>query len=269
MSDAVIVASRAQISTYIRLSMIAVVAFDYCVTFNTEVIWIWGTSWNYIRVLYVLAHYLPFGLMLPLLFIELQRQLLSMGAAEALLLIRTCVLWGKSRIVLIGLIILSLVSFVVAVFPYNPPSYVWDFVGLAFFELVILVLHIVQMFHHDRRSRIFLLMRDDIFYVLCILGMSVVNIILINAVNDYANLSIALQVVLHSVMSSRLLFSLRQIMHQQHIMGSNVGITQSSSGTEMLSMAFARNPTNSPGVTDTGDCNDSEVALHGQGTLSR
>ncbi|KAH7908152.1 hypothetical protein BJ138DRAFT_394115 [Hygrophoropsis aurantiaca] len=227
----------------------------------------------------MLARYLPFALVFPLLAlleplnldasiicpvssqIGSWLNIIGIGAAEALLLIRTWVLWGRSRVVLIGLIALGsaciagdiianvlpfhsieyeiLPSSISPLSPcfqlYNPPSYAWDYVSLTFFELA-------RMSHHSRHSRIFLMMRDDILYVLCILGISIVNIIIVNAIPDhYANLGMLLQLVIHSVLSSRLLISLRQIMQQQQFVGSGVYVVQPSD-LEMLPIAFSEPP---------------------------
>ncbi|KAH7908147.1 hypothetical protein BJ138DRAFT_393727 [Hygrophoropsis aurantiaca] len=190
-------------------------------------------------------------------------EIISIVAAEGLLLIRTWISWSRRRIMLIGLIALILAclgaSIAVDVLSVGsnysqeplPPSLsscreshqsftsVWSFFGLAIFELVILILTIRQIFNHDRLSRIFVMIRNDIVYIICIMGMSVVNSIVIKAGYNQDPVLI-LQVVLHSVLACRLLFSLRQIMHQQHIM--SISGPQPFTSVEMGSMVFAGVP---------------------------
>jgi len=58
---------------------------------------------------------------------------------------------------------------------------------------------------------------DGIVYVLCILAMTLANIIVIGFLpSEYAESINTLQAVLHSVLSSRLLFNLRAIVQRRH-----------------------------------------------------
>ncbi|KAH7906678.1 hypothetical protein BJ138DRAFT_607496 [Hygrophoropsis aurantiaca] len=124
-----------------------------------------------------------------------------------------------------------------------------DFLFWGIFELAILLLAVMKVFYHDHRSRIFLIMRNDIFYVLCILLISLFNIVIITDISYiYVTSAITLQIAVQSVFTSRLLFSLRQIMQQQRhqVVGSNVRSTEPSSAPsiEMLPVvsALARAP---------------------------
>ncbi|KAH7908158.1 hypothetical protein BJ138DRAFT_395503 [Hygrophoropsis aurantiaca] len=287
MTDSLVaVAFNLKTQLYLEFSALALLTFDYFLTFNAEITWTWDSSRNAVHVLFLLVRYVPFVLIPTYIYYVLGNVvgncsswseglswmiIITILAAELLLLIRTWVLWGKKRIVLIGLIVLIVAcaaeSAVVSVFAvestfsniplppslagcfesYQPATSVWTFFGLAVFELVILILTISQLFHHDRKSRIYRMMRNDIVYVLCILGMSVIGTIIIK-VGYYQDPALSLQVVIHSVLASRLLFSLRAIMHQQHIMSASVSVAQSSYDVEMLPMAFVEGPGASSGA---------------------
>lgn len=58
---------------------------------------------------------------------------------------------------------------------------------------------------------------DGIIYVLCILAMTMANIVVIGFLpSEYAESIDTLQAVFHSVLSSRLLFNLRAIIQRRH-----------------------------------------------------
>ncbi|KAH7906096.1 hypothetical protein BJ138DRAFT_671769 [Hygrophoropsis aurantiaca] len=256
---------------YLQFSGLAILVFDYCINISTEVTWTWDSKWTLVRILFLLARYVPFILIPVSIYSDLPGTnvqtncshwdgaligmiIISILASNALLFIRTWVLWSGKRVVFIGLITLGLASLgagivfgavmeevrtdhpgpCIGLFSYliNP----WNFIGLACFEFVTLVLTISRIFKHDRRSRIFMIIRNDIVYTMCILGMSVVN----SVVFTWQSPVLILQVVIHSVFGSRLLFSLRQIMRQQHIM--SISVAQSTSGDAMPPMVFSAGP---------------------------
>jgi len=164
-------------------------------------------------------------------------------AAESLLLVRTYTLWGKNRVLLISLVVLALGciagSAVVGAealswFNYQDPPlgtsgcyqtqriaiYAVNYALLVLFETVILCLNVFQAWRRRKQQSNHLIMRlywDGIFYVLCILTMSLANIIVIGFLpSEYAESLDTLQLVFHSVLSSRLLFNLRAIIKQRH-----------------------------------------------------
>ncbi|KAH7904275.1 hypothetical protein BJ138DRAFT_1166823 [Hygrophoropsis aurantiaca] len=257
---------------YLGFSGLAILVFDYCINVNAEIIWIWDTKWTLVRILFLLARYVPFILVPVSIYysswIYPSRQtdcsrwneaitgmiIISLAAAEVLLFIRTWVLWRKKRVVLIGLTALGSAclgvsttlgaladvpteSHYTCIEPLRTMALLSNFYGLALFEFVILILTIIQIFKHDRRSRIFMIIRNDIVYTMCILGMSIMNSILLNQ-----SPVLILQVVIHSVFGSRLLFSLRQIMRQQHIMSISAAQSTFRDADEMPTMVFSEDP---------------------------
>ncbi|KAH7908562.1 hypothetical protein BJ138DRAFT_340982 [Hygrophoropsis aurantiaca] len=221
MSDAVIIASRFQLTMYLQFSGLAILVFDYCITVSKEIIWTWDRPWNFVRVLFLVARYTPFILVsiyiydtlgpVPMVKCTLQAEVklwlsvlaaIITIAAESLLIIRTWVIWGRNRAVLIGLIVVGLAciaaGFIVDVIVFRSTTYtllpsptsgcfqpfssatshVWNYPGLVVFELVILFLTVAQILQYKNHRRIFYIMRNDIVYVLCILGMSVINMVI-------------------------------------------------------------------------------------------
>ncbi|PFH47304.1 hypothetical protein AMATHDRAFT_6910 [Amanita thiersii Skay4041] len=81
----------------VHLAAATILALDYFLTFEIEVSLIWGSSWNWTKVLFILTRYLPF-IDVP---IALYHQfapgmfLSSVILAEVILTIRTWALWGK------------------------------------------------------------------------------------------------------------------------------------------------------------------------------
>ncbi|KAH7911231.1 hypothetical protein BJ138DRAFT_948223 [Hygrophoropsis aurantiaca] len=218
MSNAVVTALRLQMVKYFKMSGMAVLAYDYCINFDMEVRLTWNRPWRFVRVLFVLARYLPFlevpidlyyslapkstATCLPLYQVAAWLNIIGTLAAECFLLIRTWLLWGRNRNVLIGLIALAVAciagtgvvgDIALKSMRYNPPPLstsgcyqtytqavhvsVWNYALLALFELVVLLLTIYQTLHHIRQTRSFVIVRNGIFYVLCILAMAVINII--------------------------------------------------------------------------------------------
>ncbi|KAH7909195.1 hypothetical protein BJ138DRAFT_1155884 [Hygrophoropsis aurantiaca] len=183
-------------------------------------------------------------------------------ATEGLLLIRTWVLGGKNRAVLIGLMVLGLgfiaAGFVMDVIEFrsttyeafdsptsscseaysSPTSHLWNYSGVVAFELIILFLSISHIIRYKHHRRIVLIMRNDIVYVSCILGMSVINTVITK--EGYTDPAIIWQSVLHSVLASRLLFNMRQIMEQQPIIvfGSVTQPLPSHDSVELLPIMF-------------------------------
>ncbi|KAH7904890.1 hypothetical protein BJ138DRAFT_1165788 [Hygrophoropsis aurantiaca] len=284
MSDTISLASHFQLNVYFLFSGLAIVAFDYCVTLNMEISWTWDRPWNYVRALFILARYTPFPFVSmyiydtlgPITECSLKTEIklwilcaVTVMGAEGLLLVRTWVFWGRNRAVLVGLIALGLGCIISGVtvdiihfrsVTYTPiplpgsryfqpcssaPYDISSYCGLAVFELAILFLSIFQIFQYKHHRRIFLIMRNDIVYISCILGLSVFS------EEGYTDPAIIWQTVLHSVLASRLLFSMRQIMEQQPSIAFGSSAQPVPSRTvEMLPMVFeARTETVSGGAS--------------------
>lgn len=164
--------------------------------------------------------------------------IIGIVAAEGLLVVRTWAFWRKSRRVLIGLVTYSVVTVIAAVsinvlpnhhlisagvstIPgqdfYSSRNAALVYAILALFECVILALTAYKKFGDYRKiesSIINTIYGGSIFYMLCIIAITVANVI-IDAVFPigYTNMLDTLQVVIHSVLASRIMFHLRSSHH--------------------------------------------------------
>jgi hypothetical protein len=244
---------------YFKMVGLAVLVFDYCIKLEAEIDLTWGRKWDFIRIIFAVARYMPFvdvpvdliyslGPTSPQLCLSLYQvsswfNILGTVAAESLLFVRTYTLWGRNRVLLVALLLLALGCIVgcgvvgasaSSLFKYEDPPltnsgcfqtqriaiYAVNYALLALFETVILSLNVFQAWRHRRRQGSRLIMHlywDGIVYVLCILAMTLANIIVIGFLpSEYAESINTLQAVLHSVLSSRLLFNLRAIVQRRH-----------------------------------------------------
>ncbi|KAH7925259.1 hypothetical protein BV22DRAFT_1089416 [Leucogyrophana mollusca] len=108
---------------------VAILLYDYLLTFDLEITYIWRSAWTPIKVLYLCTRYIPFA---DTAVMVLYRDFLSgssdracytaMGAAtwmyaigmslaEIILLLRTWAIWGRNRWVGVGLIIHAAATF--------------------------------------------------------------------------------------------------------------------------------------------------------------
>ncbi|KAG1867735.1 hypothetical protein F4604DRAFT_921030 [Suillus subluteus] len=239
------------------LGGLAILVFDYCITFQDEVHWTWSRPWGLIRVIFTISRYLPFvgsgmtayaalrvsGSCPPSLE-ENIIHILSIVAAEGLLVIRTWAFWKKSKKLLIGLLIYSMATVIGAVAMNILPNHqlissdvsmipgpcgfessrnaalVYAILGL--FECVILILTAYKWFHDYRDSEIHSSIVTTVYggsmlYMLCIIAITVTNVIIDAAFPvGFTNMFDTLQLVIHSVLASRILFHLRSSDSRAH-----------------------------------------------------
>ncbi|KAG1894701.1 uncharacterized protein F5891DRAFT_711995 [Suillus fuscotomentosus] len=235
-----------QISKFANIGAFAILIFDFCITFQDEVKWTWTRPWDIIRVIFTISRYLPFigsgltayaalrvsGPPAPSLA-ENIIHIIGIVAAEGLLVVRTWAFWRKSRRVLIGLVTViaavsinvlpnhHLISAGVSTIPgqdfYSSRNAALVYAILALFQCVILALTAYKKFGDYRKiesSIINTIYGGSIFYMLCIIAITVANVI-IDAVFPigYTNMLDTLQVVIHSVLASRIMFHLRSSHH--------------------------------------------------------
>ncbi|KAH7906391.1 hypothetical protein BJ138DRAFT_637984 [Hygrophoropsis aurantiaca] len=218
--------------------------FDYFITFSSEVRWVWGRTWDITRITFTISRYMVF----PAAFMTLYGEnclpfgqastaihLISIIAAEGLLILRTYAFWLGERRILYGLLMLGAGCIVgsasTSVFvksgqtPNTLPlslgcvfdssrdaAYQYSF--LVLFETVLLGLTLYKRFVHYRvstNSIIATLYRDGVLYISCILLLSIINIIVAFLVPiGYTDVLDSPQLVAHSVLASRIFFSLRR-----------------------------------------------------------
>ncbi|KAH7911392.1 hypothetical protein BJ138DRAFT_930152 [Hygrophoropsis aurantiaca] len=240
-----------QTSRYFTVAGSAILVFDYCITFNSEVRWVWGRTWDLTRIMFTISRYVAFVATLMTLYAAVEPRvgencipfghastathLISIISAEALLIMRTYAFWHGERKVLYGLLMLGaacvLGSVCISAFvnpgqtpnalPSSPGcifessrSSAYQYIFLVLFETALLGLTLYKRFVHYRgstSSMIATLYRDGVQYISCIILLSIINIIVDAIVPiGYSNVMDAPQIVTHSVLASRILFSLRR-----------------------------------------------------------
>ncbi|KAG2121818.1 hypothetical protein BD769DRAFT_1477363 [Suillus cothurnatus] len=223
----------------------AAVVFDYCLTIPQEVQLIWGRKWDVIRVSFTLTRYATLmGTAMTTYaavtdrsnYRSVRLHLISIIAAEGLLIFRTYAFWSQSKKLLVFLLIFAGfsiagavgVSEVVSILRlinspgYDPTGCVFgsgrrsaiQYSFLILYELVLMILTIYKRlnFYKGIRSRLVsTLYRDGMIYMTCITMVSFANIIIALVVpGTYTNILDAPQLVIHGVLASRILFNLRQ-----------------------------------------------------------
>ncbi|KAG0703257.1 hypothetical protein DFH29DRAFT_874652 [Suillus ampliporus] len=109
-----------QTAKYCNVAGLGLLIFDYFLTLEQEVRWTWNRRWDVCRVIFVLSRYMPFaaagmtsyGEHLP---ISPAIHIISIVAAEGLLIIRTHAFWKRSKKLLVVLLVLAVVSLACAV----------------------------------------------------------------------------------------------------------------------------------------------------------
>lgn len=248
-----------QSDAYANLAGLAVLAFDYCITLDDEVRWVWGRKWDAGRCIFTLARYLPFpGLSLTIFaafqavsfkqcndtvingYVSNVLHIVSILAAEGLILIRTWAFWGCSRILLISMIALAVVFTAASMTTTNivdklvPGVDLWpgicnfttsrtssiQYGFLVLYELILLSLIVYRWLHHYHSTGsklVYVLYRDAVIHVVFMIVFSVANIINTAIGAQYYNEYIdSLQVTIHSVLSARIFFHLRQTNDAEH-----------------------------------------------------
>ncbi|KAG2048252.1 hypothetical protein BDR06DRAFT_783732 [Suillus hirtellus] len=244
---------KLQTVKYANLGSLAILVFDYCITFSEEVQCTWFKPWDLTRVIFIISRYLPFAGVGMTAYDALRVSdqctsaveenivhVICIVAAEALLVIRTWAFWQKSRKLLIGLVVYSVLTIIAAIAADSTPTMLIPgeeppsgtcyfestrnativYLFLAMYESVMLILNVYKRVHDYKnlRSRIVItLYHDGMFYMLCILTVTLVNVIIGGALpSAYSNMFDSLQLVVHSVLASRILFRLRRSNEHVH-----------------------------------------------------
>ncbi|KAH7918073.1 hypothetical protein BV22DRAFT_1134883 [Leucogyrophana mollusca] len=275
--DAYPVNAGEQTVRYSNVAGLAVLIFDYCITLGSEIHWVWGKPWDIARTMFTCTRYMTFaGTVMTVYAAVASREgencsrfssasnaihIISIVTAEGLLILRTYAFWGRSKKLLIALLIFAPGCIVGAVtmpsfvkIPALPDTELEDtpvgvenscifqtfrgsalqYVWLVVFELVLLALTVIKRFRHYRYTTsplITVLYRDGINYMVCIILVSTINIFVTlfvppayNEIMDSCVLFISashtqwgltahnvrLQLALHSLLASRILFNLRE-----------------------------------------------------------
>ncbi|EIW86175.1 hypothetical protein CONPUDRAFT_68768 [Coniophora puteana RWD-64-598 SS2] len=118
-----------QSQAYANLAAIVILVFDYCITVENEAAWVWGRKWDIGRVTFMFARYSPFPAVALTVSSAMKAaafewcsdwyqvgqasnplHMISIIAAEGLLLLRVWVFWDCSRPLLVLLLVMAIVS---------------------------------------------------------------------------------------------------------------------------------------------------------------
>ncbi|KAG2125648.1 uncharacterized protein EDB93DRAFT_1280164 [Suillus bovinus] len=229
--------TKLQTVKYANLGSLAILVFDYCITFSEEVRWTWFKPWDVTRVIFFISRYLPFagvGMTAYGERTQLQQSVciyfgrkwyyrcgspadysnLGILAKEHKIADRFVDLWCVAAAIAVDLIPTMLIP------GGEPPTGTCYFEStrnsavvytfLAMFESVMLILTVYKRVHdyNDFQSGILALQisLSNAFKEAITLANVIIGAALPSA---YSNLFDTLQLVSHSVLASRILFHLR------------------------------------------------------------
>ncbi|KAJ7576006.1 hypothetical protein C8J56DRAFT_974328 [Mycena floridula] len=224
----------------------ALLSWDYLCTLDTEINHVWSRPFSISSVIFFLNRYLPFidtflSLTLKSSVNSPERCHMNFKAvtwflvfgiilAEVIMMLRTYAIWGCERKVAIFFIGLSVVTFVPAIVvaqlelssliyvesPYpgcylshSSPIIIVAYILLAMCESVIAIMMGIKAFQHLPHSHsrwVESLYKNGLLYYLCLLAVSLGNVIVPIANSHLANMLATPQRVLHSILCNRLLF---------------------------------------------------------------
>ncbi|KAF9219681.1 hypothetical protein BS17DRAFT_381266 [Gyrodon lividus] len=250
MSLAISEVAGLQTTKYSNVAGLAILIFDFVITIEDEVQWVWGRSWDATRVIFTMSRYLPFLGMGMTAYSALRSSsepcspgleenvLHTIGiiAAELLLVLRTYAFWQGNKRLLYGLLTYGVATVGAAVAIIVSPNQLipggqaspgcvleasrngaFVYALLLLYEIVILCLTAYKRFHDYRgvrMSTVRTIYRDGMFYIVCIISITLANVILDFAFPlQYSDLLDIAQIALHSVLASRIMFNLRRSAH--------------------------------------------------------
>ncbi|OAX33057.1 hypothetical protein K503DRAFT_556784 [Rhizopogon vinicolor AM-OR11-026] len=236
-----------QIVKYTNVAAAGLLIFDYCITFGDEVLWTIGRRWGIPSFVFIMSRYAPFigaamtayaGVKsrqgencIPFNNISNAAHFVGIIGSEVLLLLRTYIFWECSKKFLVVMVPFSVLFSIMAVvfgtapipfgIPGSSPACILEgsrsstlpYGVLLLYELVLMALTLFKRYHHFKNFRssvIQALYHDGILYMICITLITTTNVVIDAALPAvYSDLLNTPQVVIHSVLASRILFNLR------------------------------------------------------------
>ncbi|KAG1836544.1 hypothetical protein DFJ58DRAFT_749778 [Suillus subalutaceus] len=205
-----------QASKYFNVGMFAVLIFDYFITLEAESLWVWHRKWTFVRFIFTVSRYLPF-FGIGMTFIGALRTQYYPG--------ESCVRFGQASNVLHIICIVAaeglLITRIYASWNTDPGNClllggrnnVFEYAALLLYELVLLCLMLYIRFSKysnaiGKLQETFF--NDSMRYMMCIMVMSSFSIILTMVPPiTWVSITDSPQIVIHSVLASRILFNLR------------------------------------------------------------
>ncbi|KAG2031595.1 hypothetical protein BDR03DRAFT_1095460 [Suillus americanus] len=248
-----IVNTGIQTAKYCNVAGLGVLIFDYFLTLEPEVRLTWNRRWNVTRVLFVISRYMAFVAAGMTSYAAIATRanencsqfsqasnaihIISIVAAEGLLIIRTHAFWKQNKKLLAVLLVLAAIAIACAVSitdvvsnlaapadPSAPPTSNCTFEAgrssaiqygfLIAYELLLMSLMVFKRYkdYRDSDSRLVrAVFQGAVLYMTAIMFVSVVNIVIMSVVPASYNMMMDVpQLVLHSMLASRVLFGLRE-----------------------------------------------------------
>lgn len=235
-----------QLAKYTNAAALAILVYDYFVTLHSEVQWTCGRKWGIVRTTFTVSRYVPFAGAVMTLYSAVKTwgtqnclpfndavsgmHFLGIIASEGLLIARiygfsgnnnTCliVLLSFSSVILAMAVILSAAPMNLGISRVSPPcvlegarSSALPYGLLLFFEIVLMSITAFLRYRYYLGSHSTLMRsiyRDGLLYMFCIMMVSAANVLVIAALPpSFSDMLIIPQIVVHSVLASRILFSL-------------------------------------------------------------
>ncbi|KAG1887399.1 uncharacterized protein F5891DRAFT_259529 [Suillus fuscotomentosus] len=236
-----------QLAKYTNVAASALLIYDYFITSHSEVQWTWGRKWGIIRITFTLSRYVPFagafmtsysavktwGTQDCAPFNDAVNGLHFVGiiASEGLLIARVHAFSGNKKANLIVLLSFGLTIMVTCVVlsaapihfsnpEAGPPctlegarSSAFGYGLLMIFEIVLMLITVFVKYRHYfgfHNTLIRSVYGDGLLYMSCITMVSTLNVIVISVFPlSYSEMLNVPQIVVHSVLASRILFSLQ------------------------------------------------------------
>ncbi|KAG1747649.1 hypothetical protein EDB19DRAFT_279391 [Suillus lakei] len=207
-----------QTTKYCNVAGLGVLIFDYFLTLEPEVRWTWNRRWNVTRILFVMSRYMAFAAVGMTSYAAIATRanqdcshfdlasnaihIISIVAAEGLLIIRTYAFWKQNKKLLAILLVLAAISIACAVSitqvvnnltaapvdPSAPPTSNCTFETsrnsaiqygfLVAYELLLMSLMVFKRYqdYRDYNSRLVrVIFQDGVRYMTAIIFFSVVN----------------------------------------------------------------------------------------------
>ncbi|KAG2358454.1 hypothetical protein BDR07DRAFT_1489433 [Suillus spraguei] len=265
-----IVNTGIQTAKYCNVAGLGVLIFDYFLTLEPEVRWTWNRRWNITRVIFVISRYMAFVAAGMTSYAAIATRanencsnfsrasnaihIISIVAAEGLLIIRTYVFWKQNKKLLAVLLVSAAICIACAVSitqvvsdllatpvdPSAPPTSNCTFQAgrtsaiqygfLVVYELLLLSLMVFKRNrdYRDSNSRLVkAVFQGGMQYITAMVFVSLANILIMSVVPASYNMLMNLpQLVLHSMLASRVLFSLRE--SDQHELDGSMATLQMS-----------------------------------------
>jgi len=257
-SDMLMAFHELQFYYYLQVSSLAILAFDYCITFSDEVEHIWTGKPNLARTLFFITRYLPFidgAVLLAQLFMPDATQstcqvlyhvkgwlnFFSFLVANSIFVLRTYAIWKNIKRVAIYLFALLVActtgaayymeKFTLSLsggpspsrsafpgcFVFHAGRILWvSFSILLVFHNMVLFLTVLRVIKERRLNDSSLfrtIYRDGIMVYAYLLGISLINIIVLNTAPITLEFSlISFHRVLHAILTGRLVINIRRAM---------------------------------------------------------